>query len=362
MGRRMSVRTVAAVVENAGDPPVLRDVELADPGPDEVLVRPMVAGICHSDVGWAAGGVYDRFPVVLGHEVAGVVAAVGATVTTVRPGDRVAIALAHSCGQCRFCQSGRPILCARRTDSPPRISLAGRPVHQGFGTGGFAELMMVRQTSVLPIPEGVPFDVAATVGCATSTGLGSVFNVAEVRYGSKVAVIGAGAVGLCVAMGCRLAGAEQIVVADGSDARRRAALGVGATDVVPAGEEALREMAADGYEFVFESAGTVQAMELAVRMTERGGTTTLIGVASPGTPIAIDAQRLVTAQGRILGSLTGNVRPHVDFDKYFRLYRRGLLPLDELITGSVPLSGIAEGFDRSASGLGVKTMVRIGGD
>jgi Zn-dependent alcohol dehydrogenase len=350
------------VVAQAGSAPEVVDIELAELRADEILVRPVVAGICHSDVGWAEGTVYDRFPVILGHEVAGVVEAIGSGVTDSRPGQRVAIALAHHCGHCAYCESGHPILCAGRTEGRARITTDGLSVHQGFGTGGFAELMVVRASSAVPIPHGVPFEVAATAGCATSTGLGSVLNLARMQAGSTVAVLGAGAVGLCVVMGCVLAGAERIVVSDPSPERRAAALSLGATEVVDANEDAVRTKLADGYEYVFESAGTIPAMELAVRLTARGGTTTLLGVTSPGTTVAIDAHSVVTGQRRILGSLTGDVRPHRDFDRFFRLYLRGRLPLDRLITGSVPFADIAQGFSDSAARAGVKTIVHITDD
>jgi S-(hydroxymethyl)glutathione dehydrogenase/alcohol dehydrogenase len=355
----VSTKARAAVVDSATSGVAITDIELADLRPDEVLVRVVSTGVCHTDVAWADGALFDAFPVVHGHESAGVVEAVGSSVSRVAPGDRVAVALAHQCGQCRYCESGRPMLCSQRMDDPGRLSRKGAPLIQGFGTGGFAELAIVRETSAIPLPAHVPLDVAAVVGCATSTGLGSVFNIADVQYGSTVAILGAGGVGLNVLMGCVIAGAERIVVADPRPERRALATELGATDVVEPTESALREIAADGYEYVFESAGLPAPMELAIGITERGGTCTLIGAPPPDAEIRINALQFVPSQKRILGCLTGNVRPHVDFDRYFRLYARGRLPLDRLITGSVRLDDIDEGFRRNRDAEGIRTVVRI---
>lgn len=356
----MAGMTRAALVTGAGRAPEIVDVDLADLRPGEVRVRLVAAGVCHTDVAWADGEFFDRFPVVLGHECAGVVDEVGPAVTTARPGDRVALALAHNCGHCAYCESGRPMLCARRTDAPPRLTLDGAPIVQGFGTGGFAEHAVVLEASVVPVPDDVPLSAAAVVGCATSTGLGAVFNLAEVQYGTTVAILGAGAIGLSVLSGARLAGAERIVVVDPAPSRRDRAVGLGATDAVPADEDAVRALEPDGFDYVFETAGRAEAMESAIRLASRGGTVTLMGVVPPGTTIQIDARAFVPSQKRILGCLTGNVRPHLDFDRYFRLYRRGRLDLDALVTSTVPLADIATGFARCRDGDGIRTLVMLG--
>jgi Zn-dependent alcohol dehydrogenase len=350
----------AAVVERAGDAPALHHVGLRPLQPDEVLVRTAATGICHSDIGWAEGQVYDRFPVVLGHEVAGTVERLGSAVVGLRDGARVAVSLAHRCGVCRDCEAGHPILCSRRTENLPRISLDGRPVFQGFGAGGFAELVVVRASSLVPVPDGVPWEVAAIAGCALATGMGSVFNLAQVPAGATVAVLGAGAVGLCSVMAAVVAGADRIVVADPHPERRASALAVGATEAVVPEEAALRELVPDGFDHVLESAGVAAAMELAVRVTRRGGTTTLIGVARPGTVLSLDAQDLVTGARRLLGSLNGDVHPTADFDRYFRLYLSGRLPLDALFTSRVGFSDIAAGFEQARTRSSIKTVVGFG--
>lgn len=355
-----STSTRAAVVAEAGSEPTIREIELREPAPNEVLVRVVSTGVCHTDVAWADGQLFDRFPAVLGHESAGIVEAVGSRVTRVRPGDRVALGLAHHCGHCRFCESGRPMLCERREEQEDRMTWQGAPIVQGFGTGAFSELTIVKESSAILVPDGVPLDVAAITGCATSTGLGAVFNIAEVEYGSTVAVLGAGGVGLSVVMGCVLAGASRIVVADPNPERRAAALEFGATDAVEPTMEALTGVIGGRYDFVFESAGVKAAMELAIPLTDRGGAVTLIGAATPDVEVSFNALEFVPSQRRILGCSTGNVRPHVDFPRYFELYRQGRLPLDRLIAGSVDFADIAEGFDRNRRARGIRTIVRVG--
>jgi Zn-dependent alcohol dehydrogenase len=355
----VSTTARAAVVDAGGTPPVIQPIEFADLRFDEVLVRVVSTGVCHTDVAWADGTLFDAFPVVLGHESAGIVEAVGSDVSRVRKGNRVGIALAHHCGHCRYCESGRPMLCSQREADPGRLTREGKPLVQGFGTGGFAELMIVREASTIKLPDSVPLDVAAIVGCATSTGLGAVFNIAEVQYGATVAILGAGGIGLNVLMGCLVAGAGSIVVADPNPERRQLALDFGATAAVEPTDEAFREIEPDGFSYVFESAGFPEPMEMAIRITERGGTATLIGAPSPDAVIRIPALQFVPSQKRILGCLTGNVRPHVDFERYFRLFDSGRLPLDRLITSTVPFDDIATGFERNRTAQGIRTVVRI---
>jgi len=355
----MATTARAAIVDVGGKPPEIQEVQLADLLFDEVLVRVVATSVCHTDVAWADGELFPAFPVITGHEVAGVIEAVGSGVSRVKPGDRVGIALAHHCGHCRYCESGRPMLCQQREDDPGRFTRDGEPIVQGFGTAGFSELTIVREASAIKLPDDVPLDVAAVVGCATSTGLGAVFNIAEVQFGSTVAIQGAGGIGLNILMGAVLAGAERIVVADPNPVRRQTALEFGATDVVDGSEEAFREIAPNGFEYVFECVGRPETLAQAVAITQRGGTATLIGAPPPDAMLNIPALDFVASQRRILGCLTGNVRPNIDFDRYFRLFARGKLPLDRLITAVIPFEDIAVGFEMNRSAQGIRTVVRV---
>jgi S-(hydroxymethyl)glutathione dehydrogenase/alcohol dehydrogenase len=348
------------VVEKARTSPQIEEITLADLQPDEVCVRICVSGVCHTDVAWAAGELFDEFPVVLGHESAGVVESVGSLVQRCKPGDRVVLALSHHCGHCFYCETGRPMLCDQRTQPHPRLFRDGKCLVQGYGAAGFAERTIVREGSVIAVPDGVPLPVAAVVGCATSTGLGAVLNIAHVPAGAQVVVLGAGGVGLNVVMGCKLAGAERIIVVDPKPERREFARQFGATDAIDSQEELAFELRPQGFDYVFESAGAAAAMELAIRLTAKGGTAVLIGAVPPGTQVRFDALSIVGAQRRILGCLTGNVRPDIDFARYFALYQRGLLDLDHLITTIMPFEEISEAFQWTLRGHGIRTLVRIG--
>jgi len=341
------------VCDAAGSPMRIQDIDIASLRPDEVRVKVEATGVCHTDISWAGGALFPRFPVVLGHETAGVVDAVGADVVGLGPGDRVIIALSQSCGHCRFCERGTPMLCDKSGKGRSRLSLNGQPVHQGFGVGGFAEHLVIEANSVIKLPDDVPSAVAAVMGCAVSTGLGAVFNVAGVEFGTSVLVLGAGAVGLSVVMGARLAGAHDIVVVDPSPERRSHARDLGATRV-------LADTAAlDGelFPFVFEAVGRKDTMEFAITAGERGGAITLIGAPPPEVEISFNALEFVPSQRRILGCQTGNVRPHVDFPRYFDLYRAGRLPLDALVTNTVPFDELADGLTNAEMLRGLRTVI-----
>jgi S-(hydroxymethyl)glutathione dehydrogenase/alcohol dehydrogenase len=353
----MTHRIRAAVVAEPGTLPRFQHVELADLAADEVLVRVAATGVCHTDLAWAAGELYPNFPVVLGHETSGIVGGVGSSVTRVRPGDRVVLALTHHCGHCRYCEAGHPMLCARRTEYPPRISWNGEPVFQAYGTSGFADAVIVREVSCVVVPDGVPLVTAALVGCAVATGIGAVKNIAEVTPGSTVVVLGAGGVGLCVVMGAILAGAEKVVAVDPNANRRQRALELGATHAVVPGDPALARLAEDGYDFAFESVGRPDAMEEAIRLSRRGGTVTLIGAPDEQARVSFPALDFVVSQRKLLGCLTGDVRPNTDYDEYFRLYLAGKLDLDRLITATLPMESIAEGFELAHRGDGIRTML-----
>jgi S-(hydroxymethyl)glutathione dehydrogenase/alcohol dehydrogenase len=352
----------AAVVEKSGTLPEIQEVDLVDVGGDEVLVRLAATGVCHTDVGWAAGD-YDAlegafpFPVILGHESAGVVEEVGANVTHLRPGDRVVLTLAHHCGHCGYCARGTPMLCDQRVQNRTRHIRDGLPIVQGHGTGGFAEATIVRAVSAIKVPADVPLEVAALLGCAVATGVGAAVNLAQVRPGSTVAVIGAGGVGVSVVMGAKLAGAERIVVLEPNADRRAQVAAFGATDTLGADEAAAAELEPHGFDYVFESAGRGDTMEMAVRLARKGGTVTLIGAPPPDVSVTLPALDFVASQKRLLGCLTGNVHPDIDIDAYCRLYLRGELPLDRLVSARIPFDDLHVGFQRTADGVGLRTVV-----
>lgn len=357
----MPERVKAAVVSAAEVPPSVETVELHDLRDDEVLIRIAATGVCHTDIAAADGGLNQVFPVILGHESAGVIDRVGAGVERVKAGDHVVLSLAHHCGHCFHCEQGSPMLCDGRVARPPRVSWNGVEVDQGFGTAGFAEATVVKAVSAVPIPKSVPLEVAAVMGCALATGFGAAMNIAAIRPGSRVAILGCGGIGLSVLLGAVVCGAERIVVVDPDESRRAHALQLGATDTVADADGLVEQTGAgEGFDYVFEATGHVEVMRQAFDATRRGATTILMGVPRPDEVFSIPALDFVSSQRRILGCLTGDLKPNVDFDAYFRLYERGKLDLDSFISARLPLAQVAEAFERSRGNAGIRTLVTMG--
>jgi alcohol dehydrogenase len=352
------VRIAAAVVEAPGADPAVVHLDLRDPGPTEVLVRVRAAGVCHSDVAYARGDLEQGlpFPVVLGHETAGVVEAAGRGVRSLAVGDHVVVALTQHCGHCRMCELGTPMLCLHRRVPPGALSRDGEDVY-AFAGGGFAEAALVDEASLVQVPKDVPFDVAAILGCAVATGLGAVRNIAQIQWGETAMVIGLGGVGLSAVLGAVVAGCSRVVAVDVDERRRAAALALGATDAVPPGEALGPVLEPGGFDQVIEAAGRVEAMQLAVAACRRGGTVTLVGLPHRDAVLTLPAADFVVSQRRLLGCVTGNVRPAVDLPDYVRLYQAGRLPLDSLVTSHLPLSDVSEAFRRCAAGEGVRTIL-----
>jgi Zn-dependent alcohol dehydrogenase len=299
-------------------------------------------------------------PVVLGHEAAGTVEAVGSAVRGWTPGDRAVVSVVHHCGHCARCEAGYPPLCIHRNQVRKRYSQNGAVIEQAYGTGTFAERIAVGAASLVPVPDGVPFEVAAVTGCAVVTGMGAVLTIARVRPGSTVAVMGCGGVGMAAVMAARLAGAERVVAVDPNPQRRALALQLGADDAVAPDADALLALQPGGYDYAFESAGRVEAMSLAVAVTGAAGTTVLMGLPPPETELPVPVLGFLFAEKRLLACNMGRMRPNLDFDRYFRLYLRGRLPLDALVSAAVPLDDAAAAFARAERGEGIRTVLSMG--
>lgn len=347
----------AVVVTHAGAEPRLEDIELVDPVDDEVLVDIAATGICHTDLSCASGLLGTPYPVVLGHEAAGVVRACGPGADRFSPGDRVVVSVAHHCGHCRYCETGYPPLCLRRFEGRPRYSSRGEGVLQGHGTGTFSTATVLRQGSLAAVPPGVPLAVATVTGCAVVTGFGAVLHDGGVRPGSSVAVFGCGGVGLSAVMGAAVSGATQVVAVDPNPVRRQLALQVGATDAVEPVAGALEALTPDGFDYTFESAGVVAAMELAVACTGPTGVTTLMGLPGPEARLSLPVLAFTNSAKRLVGCNMGRMRPHVDFPTYFRLYESGRLPLDVLVGRTVPLEEAPLGFELAQSGTSARVLL-----
>jgi alcohol dehydrogenase len=348
----------------------IETLDLAPPGPGEVLVRIAAAGLCHSDLSVINGDRPRPTPMALGHEAAGVVEALGEGVTDLAPGDHVVLVFVPSCGHCAPCAAGRPALCepgaAANTagtllSGARRLARDGVPIHHHLGCSVFAEYATVSRRSLVKIDPAVPLDEAALFGCAVLTGVGAVVNTAQVRVGASVAVIGLGGVGLASLLGALAAGAREVVAIDLADTKLELARALGATQVFNAGAadcvEAVRMATAGGVDFAFELAGSVRALELAYKVTRRGGTTVTAGLPPPTATFALPAVNLVAEERTLKGSYIGTCVPSRDVPRYLALYRQGRLPVDRLMTGRLALDDINHGFDLLHEGRAVRQVV-----
>jgi len=362
----------AAVLRTPRTPLAIEALSLGDPRDHEVRVRIMATGLCHSDLHVIEGDMAVPLPVVLGHEGAGIVEAVGPSVSRVKVGDHVALSWAPECGVCRYCVGGRPNLC---TASAPRVldgTLLDGTTRLKDGKGAelfhysflstFAEAAVVPEASCIPIDREVPFAPASLVGCAVMTGIGAAVNTAKVRAGSTVAVLGLGGVGLNVVQGAALCGAERIVGIDTNAAKGKTATGFGLTDFIdpkdgPVAAQLRQRLGGELADYAFEAIGHPTAMATAYEITARGGTVVYIGIASDGAKLELPATRLPREEKIITGSFYGGARPLIDFPNILRLYRQGRIKLDELVSAKLPLKGINEGFDRIRRGDAIRVVV-----
>jgi S-(hydroxymethyl)glutathione dehydrogenase/alcohol dehydrogenase len=357
----------AAVMHEVGAPLSVERVSIARPTGREVLVRPVAAGLCHSDLLFLDGLWPHPVPTILGHEVAGVVEAIGPDVTGVGVGDHVLGCAGGGCHECRYCVMGRPIICIDRNHdrSPhdePRLRLAdGTPIHQYGQLSAFAELMLVHEHAVVKIDADVDLQLASIVGCGVATGLGAVLNTARVPAGASVVVTGVGGVGLNAVQGARIAGAAQIIAVDVTAGKLGFARAVGATATVDASStsavEAVRELTNGGADFVFETSGVPAVAESCMDMVGNGGTVVLVGIPAQGASISIRPAELIPREVAIVTSHVGSLRPNVDLPRYIDLARRGLLQLEPLVSGRFSLDRINEGFAAMPSGTTARSIV-----
>ena len=374
------MKALAAVLENMGAPPpyaqsrplVVTEVELAPPGPGEVLVKVAAAGLCHSDLSVIDGNRPRPTPMALGHEAAGVVLEVGAGVTRFAAGDHVVMVFVPSCGHCAFCARGRPALCepgaaanagGALLSGARRISRRGSPIHHHLGVSAFADHAVVSQQSLVKIDPQFDLTRAALFGCAVLTGVGAVVNTARVAPGASVAVVGLGGVGMCALLGAQLAGARQIIAVDLADAKLAFAKELGATHCVNAGGpralEEIRDLSGGGVDYAFEMAGSVPALELAYFITARGGTTVTSGLPNPERKLSIPAVSLVAEERTLKGSYIGACVPSVDLPHYLSLHQQGKLPVERLLTHTLALDDINAGFDRLAAGQAIRQVIAL---
>ena len=356
----------AAIAHAANDKLAIEEVALPEPGPGDVLVRIMASGVCHSDWHILKGEWGMRFPMMLGHEGAGVIEEAGEDVRGVQKGDHVILSWRTNCGSCDMCQRGYPALCDRspQTQAKPTLKGSDTPLGLAAGLGTFTPYQVVPESAAVRIDPDIPFPQAALVGCGVMTGVGAVINTARVEPGSTVAVFGCGGVGLNCIQGAALAGAKMIIAVDMLDNKLAMAGTFGATHTVNASREdpvdRIKELTGGpGVHYAFEAIGLVEAPFVqSVLCTRKRGVSVWVGHAPLNTAVTIDARALIQEK-TVIASFYGSARPHIDFPRLLDLYRGGRLKLDELITRSFDLEDVNEAFDVLARGEVARSVLNL---
>jgi S-(hydroxymethyl)glutathione dehydrogenase/alcohol dehydrogenase len=356
--------TRAAVVSAVGGEIEIRDVVLPELGPGQVKVRVAAAGICHSDLSMVNGTLRPTFPLVLGHEAAGTVSEVGSGVTNVSAGDRVVVNWAPPCRRCWFCLAGQPYLCktVEGVASLPGGTLDdGTPLHNAMGVGAFAEEVVLPSIGAVPLPDGVPLDVAALLGCAVLTGVGAVRNTARVRPGESVVVIGLGGVGLSAIAGARLSGAGPIIAVDVSEDKEKIAKGAGATHFIVANDKQAKQIRAltggRGADHAFECVGRASTIRAAWSCVRRGGQATVVGVGRIDDQVSISALEIYHFARTMAVSVYGSGDADRDIPWLAEQITLGHLDLEALVSHRIGLDGVTEAFQRMEAGVGARSLL-----
>lgn len=360
----------AVVCRELNQPVVVEEVTVDSPKRGEVMVKLAACGVCHSDLSATNGTIALPPPLVLGHEAGGEVIEVGEGVTGLAAGDHVVSSFIYMCGKCRFCASGRPVLCLDQhkalttpLEGTSRVKdRAGKPLGIFSGCGVMAEYATMSVENVVKIDAKIPLDRAALVGCAVTTGVGAVFNTAHVEPGSTVAVFGCGGVGLNVIQGAAIAGAERIIAIDTMEAKLTLAKQFGATETLLAkpGEDvakALKKMTGIGPDYAFECVGVGALAETAYRAIRRGGKAVIVGVARPTDAASFKPMTMVFEEKTLQGSYFGSSVPRIDFPRMLHLYMAGKLKLDELITRRYSIDEAPQAFADLESGKNARGVI-----
>jgi S-(hydroxymethyl)glutathione dehydrogenase/alcohol dehydrogenase len=363
----------AAVLEQFGQPLVVQEVDLADPRPGEALVRLVACGVCHTDLYTASGADPSGYaPTVLGHEGAGVVEAVGESVTSVKRGDHVVTLFSPQCRECVHCLSAKTNLClairdqqnkGHMPDGSVRLSRSGEPIRHFMGTSTFAEYAVLPEIALASVSHDAPLDRACLFACGLTTGLGAAMRTAAVEAGSTCVVFGAGMVGLGAVAGCRLRGAQRIVCVDRSRERLELARGQGATDCWLAGEHTvervLEETGGFGADYTFEATGLVSVMRQAVEAARMGwGLCTVAGVAGKGETLDVVPRLLITGR-RVCGSSFGGVKGRDQVPELVDLYLRGEIDVDPFVSHRMSLEDVNRAFELMESQDGIRSVLEL---
>ena len=356
----------AAVLIEAGKPLQIEQINIANPGPHEVLIRTAACGLCHSDLHFIEGTYPHPLPAIPGHEAAGIVEAVGSEVRTVKVGDAVVTCLSAFCGHCEYCVTGRMSLCLggdtrRKAGEAPRLTRPdGSIMNQMLNLSAYAEMMLVHEHACVAIHPDMPLPQASVIGCAVTTGAGTIFNACNVTPGETVAVIGCGGVGLATINAAKIAGAGRIIAADPIPEKRALAMKLGATDVIdPMDADAakqIQELTKGGVDHAIEAVGRPASGELAVKSLKRGGTATILGMMPLQHAVGLSAMDLLSGK-KLQGAIMGGNRFPVDIPRLVDFYMRGLLDLDTIISETIPLERINKGFDQMKRGDSARSVI-----
>jgi S-(hydroxymethyl)glutathione dehydrogenase / alcohol dehydrogenase len=344
------------------------EIDMADPGPDDVVVRMSAVGICGTDLHQVRGEWRRPTPMVLGHEGAGVIEAVGTNVDPARIGDEVVLTWAASCRACRDCARGRPAACVALhramaagtlVDGTTGMSLSGQPVYRGTATGALADRLVVGEHLALPTGGDIPLDQAALLGCAALTGVGALLFAAKPRTGSVVLVIGLGGVGQFCIQGARLVDATLIIGVDPVGSRRQQALQLGASHAVDPAEleELVAAVAPDGADVALDVVGTAATTTSALRLTRSGGTTVIVGLPPAGEELRLEFGEFNRREKWLTGTMYGSENPAVALPQLLAYVRSGQLDLASMVGPSYPLDRVNEAFETSMAGSATRVLV-----
>jgi S-(hydroxymethyl)glutathione dehydrogenase / alcohol dehydrogenase len=360
----VDIKTRGLVLNQPRTQPRIEDVIVSDPGPGEVRIRLAASGICHTDISNVRDARY--WPVLLGHEGAGIVESVGAGVSHVSPGDPVMISWRVACGHCTRCERGRQDLCENvAATAEPRVHRAnGEALRVLLNAGTFCPHVVVPAYGAIPMRREMPLDTAALIGCAVATGVGAALHTAGVQAGESVVVFGAGGVGLNVVQGARLAHAGMIVAVDPVQSKLESARQMGATHVIRADEgdpvKAVLDLTGGrGVDHAFEVVGHPDIMAQALQTLASGGALTLIGAAARDETLTFHPRAFMSKQQKIQGCIYGSCRPPVDFPQFVDWYLNSQLKIDELLTGAITLDELPGFFTVEAKPQAIRTIVRF---
>ena len=342
----------------------VEELELAPPGPGELLVRIRATGLCHSDLSVIDGSRPRVLPMLLGHEATGEV--IESCAEGFAPGDMIACAFVPACGNCTPCTEGRAALCepgAAANTAGTLLSGAHRldGVHHHLGVSGFADHAVISAKSAVKIDPSLPPEIAALFGCAVMTGVGAVVNTAQVRAGRSTAIFGLGGVGLSTLLGAVLVGAHPIIAVDVVPAKLDLARELGATATIDARDpdavDQIRAATTGGAEYTFETVGSAKVLEQAYAATKRGGTTITVGLPHPSQSFSVPAVSLVAEERTVKGSYLGSSVPSRDIPRYVALYQAGRLPVDRLLSATIGLEDLNRAFDELAAGTSIRQVL-----